>query len=125
MWYETFYRNDRRPVGISRNISIITNEQYQKLERPSKIAEFPQDLSRNPGLEYSGVFEDGWVGPESFFKLAASHPGQVLYFKGYVPDTPAYRTQGLDLTISVNDRPTEVVNLRSGEFTLTRLIREA
>lgn len=124
LWGEKFNLDDRRLVGFTRDISIITEEQYQKLERPTKIDTFPIDLSRYPGLEYSGIFEDGWVGPESYFKLAASHPGQVLYFKGFVPDTEAYRTKGLDLTISINDRPTEVVNLRSGEFTLTRLIRD-
>lgn len=124
LWGEKFNLDDRRLIGFTRDISVITEEQYQNLERPSKISEFPLDLSRYPGLEYSGIFEDGWVGPESFFKLAGSHPGQVLTFKGYVPDTEAYRTKGLDLTISINDRPTEVVNLRSGEFTLTRLIRD-
>jgi hypothetical protein len=125
LWGGKFNLDDRRLVGFTRDISIITEEQYQHLNRPAKISQFPEDLSRHPGLEYSGIFEDGWVGPESFFKLAGSHPGQVLYFKGYVPDTPAYREHGLDLTISLNDKPTEVVNLRSGEFILTRLIREA
>lgn len=125
LWGEKFNLDDRRLVGFTRDISIITDEEYRKLERPSKISRFPQDLSLYPGLEYSGVFEDGWVGLESFFKLAASHPGQVLTFRGYIPDTPEYRSRGLDLTISLNDRPTEIVNLRSGEFTLTRLIREA
>lgn len=124
MWGVKFNLDDRRLVGFTRDISIITDEQYRKLVRPSKIGDFPEDLARYPGLEYSGMFEDGWVGPDSFFKLAPSHPGQVLYFKGYVPDTPNYRERGLDLTISINDKPTEVVNLRSGEFTLTRLIRE-
>jgi hypothetical protein len=124
LWGQKFNLDDRRLVGFTRDISIITDEEYQKLERPTKISQFPQDLSRYPGLEYSGLFEDGWVGPESFFKLAASHPGQVMTFRGYVPDTPDYRTKGLDLTISLNDHPTEIVNLRAGEFTLTRLIRE-
>lgn len=124
LWGEKFNLDDRRLVGFTRDISIITDEEYQKLERPTKISQFPQDLSRYPGLEYSGMFEDGWVGPESLFKLAGSHPGQVLTFRGYVPDTPEYRTKGLDLTISLNDYPTEIVNLRAGEFTLTRLIRE-
>ncbi len=124
LWGSKFNLDDRRLVGFTRDISLITEEQYRQLERPTKIGQFPDDLSRYPGLEYSGIFEDGWVGPESFFKLAGSHPGQVLTFKGYVPDTEAYRTRGLDLTISLNDYPTEVVNLRSGEFTLTRLIRE-
>lgn len=124
LWGEKFNLDDRRLVGFTRDISIITEEQYRALQRPSRIGDFPADLSRYPGLEYSGLFEDGWVGPEAFFKLAASHPGQVLYFKGYVPDVPDYRTKGLDLTISINGKPTEVVNLRAGEFTLTRLIRE-
>lgn len=124
LWGARYNLDDRRLVGFTRDISLITEEEYENLKRPSKISQFPQDLSRYPGLEYSGMFEDGWLGPDSFFKLAGSHPGQVFYFKGYVPDTPLYRTKGLDLTISINDRPTEVVNLRSGEFTLTRLIQE-
>ena len=124
LWGDKFNLDDRRLVGFTRDISIITDEQYRQLERPTRIGQFPEDLSRYPGLEYSGIFEDGWVGRESFFKLAASHPGQVLTFRGYIPDTPEYRTRGLDLTISLNDRPTEIVNLRAGEFTLTRLIRE-
>lgn len=123
LWGEKFNLDDRRLVGFTRDISIITDEEYRKLPRPSKITRFPEDLA-HPGLEYSGMFEDGWVGPESLFKLAGSHPGQVLTFRGYVPDTPEYRSKGLDLTISLNDYPTEIVNLRAGEFTLTRLIRE-
>jgi hypothetical protein len=124
MWGGRYNLDDRRLVGFTRDVSVITDAQYRALTRPSKISEFPLDLTRYPGLEYSGMFEDGWVGPDSMFKLAGSHPGQILYFKGYVPDTPDYRARGLDLTISLNDKPTEVVNLRSGEFTLTRLIRE-
>lgn len=124
LWGERFNLDDRRLVGFTRDISLITEDEYRQLQRPSRISQFPADLSRYPGLEYSGLFEDGWVGPDSFFKLAGSHPGQVVYFKGYVPDTPDYRARGLDLTISINDKPTEIVNLRPGEFTLTRLVRE-
>lgn len=124
LWGSRFNLDDRRLVGFTRDISLITDEEYQKLQRPTRIGDFPGDLSRFPGLEYSGLFEDGWVGPDSFFKLAGSHPGQVVYFKGYIPDTPEYRSRGLDLTISINDKPTEIVNLRTGEFVLTRLVRE-
>ncbi|MEI6106022.1 MAG: hypothetical protein WCR49_03320 [Opitutae bacterium] len=124
LWGAKYNLDDRRLVGFTRDISVITDAQYRALPRPSSITQFPLDLSRYPGLEYSGMFEDGWVGPDSFFKLAGSHPGQILYFKGYIPDTPDYQSHGLDLTISLNDKPTEVVNLRSGEFILTRLIRE-
>ncbi len=120
-----FNLDDRRLVGFTRDISVITEDQYKKLVRPSRISSFPDDLAANPGLEYSGLYEDGWMAEDAFFKMAPSHPGQVLYFKGYVPDTENFRTKGLDVTVSINGKPTEIVRLKAGQFTLTRLIKEA
>jgi len=120
-----FNLDDRRLVGFTRDISVITEEQYLALPRPLRISDFPRDLVDNPGLEYSGLFEDGWMAEEALFRLGPSVPGQVLTFSGFVPDTPNFRTAGVDVTISINDKPTEIVNLKSGEFTLTRLVREA
>ena len=123
--YGQYYKlDDRRLDGFTRDISVLTDEQYKALPRPTKISEFPDDLARYPGLEYSGLYEDGWIADDSYFKLGASHPGQVLYFKGYVPDMAEFRAKGMDLTISINEKPTEVVHLPTGEFTLTRLIKE-
>ena len=116
--------DDRRLVGFTRDISVITDEQYQALPRPTKISQFPADLYRYKGLEYSGLYEDGWMAKDAYLKLGASHPGQVLRFKGFVPDTPKFRADGVDVTISINEKPTEIVNLKVGDFTLTRLIKE-
>jgi hypothetical protein len=116
--------DDRRLIGFTRDVSVITDEQYRALPRPTKINDFPDDLTRYPGLEYSGLYEDGWIADDSFFKLGGSHPGQVLYFKGYIPDVAKFRQKGIDLTISINAKPTEVVHLTPGDFVLTRLIRE-
>ncbi|HEY4989121.1 MAG TPA: hypothetical protein VII09_04900, partial [Opitutaceae bacterium] len=125
-WYGLkFALDDRRLVGFTRDISVITDEQYRALPRPTKISKFPDDLLDNKGLEYSGVYEDGWVGRDSFFKLGASHTGDVFSFKGYIPDLPRFRRQGVDATISINGHPTEIVNLKSGKFTLTRLVKDA
>ncbi len=120
-----FNLDDRRLVGFTRDISVITNEQYLAMPRPTRIAEFPEDLARYPGLEYSGLFEDGWVADDAYFKMGSSRPGQVLVFRGYIPDIEQFREHGLELTISINDKPTEIVTLKSGEFSLTRLIKEA
>ena len=117
--------DDRHLVGFTRDISVLTDEQYQALPRPTKIQYFPDDLARYPGLEYSGLYEDGWVGDKAYFKLGASHPGQVFNFKGYVPDGPEFKAHGVDLTISINDKPTEIVHLTPGDFSLTRLIKDA
>ena len=124
-WYGLkFALDDRRLVGFTRDISVMTDEQYRSVPRPTKISHFPGDLLNNKGLEYSGIYEDGWTGREAYFKLGASHTGQLLYFKGYIPDIPRFRKTGVDATISINDKPTEVVNLKAGKFTLTRLIKE-
>lgn len=117
-----FHLDDRRLVGFTRDVSVITDEQYRAMVRPTRISKFPEDLSRYPGLEYSGLFEDGWVATDAYFKLGASQPGQLVHFRGYVPDIPKFRESGVELTLSINDRPTEIVTLKSGEFILTRLI---
>ena len=124
LYGEHFNLDDRRLVGFVRDISVITEEQYQAMERPKRIGDFPTDLARYPGLEYSGMFEDGWMAEDAYFKMGSSAPGQVLTFRGYVPDTPRFRTEGVDITVSINEKPTEIVNVKSGEFTLNRLIRE-
>ena len=116
--------DDRRLDGFVRDISVMTEEQYRALPRPNKIRSFPWDLYRYPGLEYSGLYEDGWVASDAYVKLGPSHPGQVLYFKGFIPDTSRFHERGVDLTISINETPTEIVHLQPGDFTLTRLIRE-
>jgi hypothetical protein len=126
LWYgRQFALDDRRLVGFTRDISVLTDEQYRAMPRPTKISNFPADLRNNKGLEYSGIYEDGWTAQDAFFKLGASHSGQVLSFKGYIPDIPRFETAGVDTTISINDHPTEVVNLKAGRFTLTRLIKES
>jgi hypothetical protein len=124
LYGERFNLDDRRLVGFSRDISVITEEQYLAMERPTRISSFPEDLARYPGLEYSGIFEDGWMADDAYFRMGPSHPGQILTFKGYVPATTNFSSEGVDITISINERPTEIVNVKSGEFTLTRLIRE-
>jgi len=125
-WYGVDYAlDDRRLVGFTRDISVLTDEQYRSVPRPTKISVFPGDLLNNKGLEYSGVYEDGWMGRDAYFKMGPSHTGQVLYFKGYIPDIPRFEKHGVDATISINEKPTEVVNLKSGKFTLTRLIKDA
>ena len=125
LWGLKFNLDDRRLVGFMRDASVITEEQYLALPRPTKINDFPGDLSRYPGLEYSGLFEDGWVAEDAFFKLGPSRAGQIVTFKGTIPDVKKFREVGIDVTVSINEKPTEIVNLKSGAFTLTRLIKEA
>ena len=125
-WYGVkFALDDRRLVGFTRDISVITDEQYRSMPRPTKIGVFPRDLLEYKGLEYSGIYEEGWIGTDAYFKMGSSHSGQVLYFKGFIPDIPRFRKMGVDATISINEKPTEVVNLKAGRFAIARLVKDS
>ena len=116
--------DDRRLDGFVRDVSVMTDGQYRALSRPTKISSFPWDLYKYPGLEYSGIYEDGWVARRRLFQAGAlpSRPGALL--QGLRPRHPPFRAGGVDLTVSINDTPTEIVHLTPGDFTLTRLIKE-
>ena len=116
--------DDRRLDGFTRDISIITDEQYQRLKRPSRISKLPDDIYNNPGLEYSGLFEDGWLGDRAYVCLAGAKKGDIVTFKGEVPDLPAFRERGLVLTMTINGQGPEPTVLRPGTFTINRFVAE-
>jgi hypothetical protein len=57
-----------------RDISLISEADYRRLEAPAELSDFPANLS-NSNLEYSGIYEDGWMGEEGYAVLAA--PGRL------------------------------------------------
>jgi hypothetical protein len=58
----------RKKVAFARDISYITSEQYDSMWRPQRISNFPAAL-RDPALEYSGIYEDGWLSEQSYVVL--------------------------------------------------------
>jgi hypothetical protein len=71
---------------FGRDISLISDKAYQALVPPSKISDFPLDLT-NKALEYSGIYEDGWLSEQAFFVLSAQPASRYLVIKGGVPQT--------------------------------------
>ena len=51
-------------VGFARDISMISEEEYAALHPPRSLQRFPGDL-KNKDMEYSGVYEDGWIAESS------------------------------------------------------------
>ena len=68
-------------VGFVRNISLLTPEQAVALQPPAAVAGFPAGLVA-PGLQFSGVAEDGWVADRAWFGLATTGPSDRLRLKG-------------------------------------------
>lgn len=66
--------DSRRVTGFSRDVSALSESEYLSLQAPLAISRFPDDL-KNKSLEYSGIYEDGWVA-EAFYAVL-SQPGST------------------------------------------------
>jgi hypothetical protein len=66
-----------------RDISFVSAAQYAHLRAPTALRNFPADLG-NPDLEYSGLYEDGWMGADGYVRLAGG-PAADLVVQGQVP----------------------------------------
>jgi hypothetical protein len=74
------------------------------LRRPSRLGTFPDDLLFASGLEYAGIYEDGWVSPESEFILTGTPAGGVARIRGFVPDLPGRPLGAGVIRIQAGDR---------------------
>jgi len=77
----------RRFVLFGRNISVGG----QLPSAPRRISRFPHDLM-NPGLLYSGIFEDGWLSAKFSARLRSSSPKDVLHVRINVPPVSPKQT---------------------------------
>jgi len=77
-------QDSRRIVGFARDISVTSEEEYAALRAPRSIAHFPDDL-KNKDLEYSGIYEDGWVAESSYALLEESVSPSTLVVSVSVP----------------------------------------
>ena len=71
-------------VGFTRNISLLTPTQVASLSAPDAIESFPAGLFQ-PGLLYSGLSEDGWMGEAARMRLNVSQGFSRLNIRGQMP----------------------------------------
>jgi hypothetical protein len=88
-WLMRLYGKDvlpdsRKIVGFGRDISLISEEEYSSLQAPRSIQLFPSDLSKRD-LEYSGIYEDGWIGESSYAVLSQPEGSPDLVVSLAVP----------------------------------------
>jgi hypothetical protein len=107
---------DRRYLtGFLRNVSLLSEEQYERLRPPRRVANFPADLS-DPALEYAGVYEDGWVTDEAFFQLDAAECSGPLVVRGLVPQVGDDADFTTELLVLLDGREVTRRRLGTGAF---------
>ncbi len=115
---------DRRAlVGFLRDISLVSEEQYEAFKPPTEIKSFAMsnnDLREKTEMEYSGIYEDGWVSERSFYKLSQPAGASVsAVIRGEVPrlpeGDPKFQTHA---ALKVDDKIVAEQTLPCGPFEL-------
>jgi hypothetical protein len=101
----------RRIVGFARQIRLV-DASVELPKPPTRLNKFPLDLA-NRDLEFSGIYEDGWLGDQGFFVLSSDKPGKV-FFRGLFPQGLGF--EDVDLTLAVEDGQSVVRRLTPGPF---------
>jgi hypothetical protein len=71
-------------TGFARDISYISEEEYNHMQSPTGIWSFPDGLLPQD-LEYSGVYEDGWVSEDSTYTFTQTPDRRELVISGFIP----------------------------------------
>jgi hypothetical protein len=58
----------RRLTGFGRDLSAVSDQEYEAIAPPERVQRFPSGLA-DKSLEYSGIYEDGWVAESSYMVL--------------------------------------------------------
>ncbi len=74
----------RRITGFGRDVSALSEQEYEELAAPEHVQSFPADLA-NKNLEYSGIYEDAWVAESSYLTLRQGAEGSPLVVRVMVP----------------------------------------
>jgi hypothetical protein len=109
--------DQRAVVCFARDISLISEEEYQRLTPPSKLVHFPDDLM-NPHLEYSGICEDGWASSACYFYLTQGSEHRHLVVGGLVPGMSRNPHFTTELRVLVDGKECLRERLSTGEFRL-------
>jgi hypothetical protein len=104
----------RRMVAFARQIRLIDADASATPVIPSGLDKFPSDLG-NKNLEFSGIYEDGWLGDKGFLVLSSDKPGKVE-FRGLFPQ--GLGLDSVDLALTVEGGTAIRKHLEPGPFEL-------
>lgn len=103
-------------TSYGRDISVISVADYQALARPTRLEKFPEDIIHARELEFSGIYEDGWLSPDSTYVLGESHPGDAVRLRLQIPSR-AFSTNSVgEARISVNKGNAVVIAVTANDF---------
>jgi hypothetical protein len=117
-WGRDIRVDNRRLVVFGRGVSLVSDDEYASLDAPAKVQDFPDDILLNPDLEYSGLYEDGWMSEAAFLGLKSLPEQKRLVVEGSVPDigNGAFTTRA---EVMIDGVTVQTQDLPLGSFTIS------
>lgn len=113
---------DRRILSsFVRDISLVSEEEYAALLPPREIAGFLPYTSnplRDPQLEYSGMYEDGWVAEDAYVRLFQPDGAMDIIVRGTVPLVGGNKDYTNHAILSVDGEVVAEADVKPGDFML-------
>lgn len=117
--------DNRQGLGYCRDISLVDEKQYAAWDRPRGVASFPGDLMGPGAVEYSGLYEDGWVSDHAFVVLGAAAAGEQVTIKGLLPNIPGVPAVTQTVEVRIGDETVARQEITPGEFTVNAPVKSA
>ena len=109
---------DNRKLSLfTTGINVKDKTEIEKWHAPFNLGSFPSDLN-NKYLVYSGIYEDGWIGSESYFELS-DFSKNSLKVSGSIPtlkNNPNFKTA---IEVAVDGKIVISKELGGGDFNLS------
>lgn len=102
----------RRVVTFARQIRLANANDIASSNIPTSINKFPNDLG-DVALQFSGIYEDGWIGNDGFVVLRSDERSRVV-FRGFFPNDIGL--DAVDLILQVGSDAPVAKHLRPGNF---------
>jgi len=104
----------RRLTAFIRDISIVTEEEYRSLRSPHALTSFPRSLE-DPNLEFSGLYEDGWMAERAAVWLSAPERGPgTLTVRAMLPYQAVKKST--EVTVTIDGRTVATVRPAPGDL---------
>jgi hypothetical protein len=92
----------RRLIGWARDVSAVSESEYEALQRPREISSFPDDLALARTLEFTGSYEDGWLSSHAKFVLAGSGGGNFVRMRSVIPEVKGTALGSGKVAVAIN-----------------------
>ena len=99
----------RRIVLSARNICLFTPLSFEKYPRLSEVSDIRRDIQNN-GLEYSGIFEDGWISEAAFVILKNPALNTKMIFLNIQASIPEVQNKNFKTNVSIKLNDHEIYN---------------